>query len=171
LTGNERWKLYFKMNYLSVGSYFSPVVTALLLDQATGSPPQWGSGFAGLGRRLASRMGNAAVLGSFQATAASVLHEDVRYIASSRHGFVRRAAHAALYTVLTYNSQGHPTLNIASLSAYYVSTAVSTAWLPGHHNLAGYTFSNATEQIGLSVPLNVVQEFWPEINRYFFHRH
>jgi hypothetical protein len=51
LTGNERWKLYFKMNYLSVGSYFGPVITALLLDQATGSPPQWG------GARLWAQIG------------------------------------------------------------------------------------------------------------------
>jgi len=171
LTGNERWKLYFKMNYLSVGSYFAPVFTALLLDQATGSPPQWGGGFPGLGRRVASRVGNAIVLGTFQAPVAFALHEDVRYITTRRHGFMRRAAHAALYTFLTYNSQGRPTLNIASLSAYYVSTAASTAWLPGPHNLAGYTFSNGTEQIGLSASLNVVQEFWPEIRRYVFHRH
>jgi len=171
LTGKERWKLYFEMNYLSVGSYFAPVFTAMLLDQATGSPPQWGGGFPGFGRRVASRVGNAIVLGTFQAPVAFLLHEDVRYITSSRHGFMRRAAHAALYTFLTYNSQGRPTLNIASLSAYYVSTAASTAWLPGHHNLAGYTISNATEQIGLSVPINVVQEFWPEIRRYVFHRH
>jgi len=171
LTGNERWKLYFKMNYLSVGSYFTPVFTALLLDQATGSPTQWGGGFPGFGRRVASRVGSAIVLGTFQAPLAFVLHEDVRYITSSRHGFMRRAAHAALYTFLTYNSQGRPTLNIASLSAFYVSTAASTAWLPGPHNLAGYTFSNATQQIGLSISLNVVQEFWPEIRRHVFHRH
>jgi hypothetical protein len=171
LTGKERWKLYFEMNYLSVGSYFAPVFSALLLDQTTGSPPQWGGGFPGFGRRVASRMGNAVILGTFQAPVASLLHEDVRYIASDRHGFVRRAAHAALYTFLTYNSQGHPTLNIASLSGYYVSTAASTAWLPGHHNVAAYTFTNATEQIQLGISLNVVQEFWPEIRHHIFRQH
>ena len=171
LTGNERWKLYFKMNYLSVGSYFAPVVTALLLDQATGSPRQWGRGFPGFGRRVASRVGSAILQGTFQAPMAFVLHEDVRYISSSRHGFMRRAAHAVLYSFLTYNSQGHTTLNIANLSAYYASTAVSTAWLPGIQNAARYTFSNATEQIGLSVPVNVLQEFWPEIRHHIFRRH
>jgi hypothetical protein len=171
LTGNERWKLYFKMNYLSVGSYFAPVVTAMLLDQATGSPRQWGRGFPGFGRRVASRVGSAILQGTFQAPMAFVLHEDVRYISSSRHGFMRRAAHAVLYSFLTYNSQGHTTLNIANLSAYYASTAVSTAWLPGIQNAARYTFSNATEQIGLSVPVNVLQEFWPEIRHYVLHRH
>ena len=171
LTGDERWKLYFKMNYLSPGTYFSPVMTALLLDQATGTPYEWGGGLPGYGRRVASRVGTAVLQGTFQAPVAALLHEDVRYIASDRHGFVRRAAHAALYTFLTYNSQGHPTLNIASLSGYYVSTAASTAWLPGHHNVAAYTFTNATEQIQLGISLNVVQEFWPEIRHHIFRQH
>jgi hypothetical protein len=42
LIGSERWKLYFKMNYWSVGAYFGPVFSALVLDQSTGSPREWG---------------------------------------------------------------------------------------------------------------------------------
>jgi len=37
--------------------------------------------------------------------------------------------------------------------------------------LAEYTFGNATEQIGLSVPVNLLQEFWPNIIRWFYHPH
>jgi hypothetical protein len=171
LTGSERWKLYFKMNYWSVGAYFGPVFSALVLDQSTGSPREWGGGFAGFGRRLASRVGNAVLQGSFQAPVAAVLHEDVRYISSSQHGFKRRAEHAVLYSFLTYNTEGRPTLNIANLSAYYASTAMSSAWLPGHHIMGGYTFSNASEQIALSVPVNLLQEFWPEVRHYVLRRH
>jgi hypothetical protein len=170
LTADERWKLYFKMNYGSVGAYFGPVLTALLLDQTTSSPYQWGGGFPGFGRRLGSRVGNAILQGTFQAPTAALLHEDVRYIASSQRGFKRRARHSMAYSFLTYNSQGHPTLNIANLGSYYASTAATTAWLPGHYNLAGYTFSNGSEQIALSLPVNLFQEFWPEIRRSVFHR-
>jgi hypothetical protein len=162
LSGKERLKVYFKMNYASVGAYFGPVFTALLLDQATGSPAQWGGGFAGFGRRVASRVGSAIVQGTVQAPVAALLHEDIRYIASCRHGFKSRTWHAIKYSFLTYNEHGRPTLNVANLGSYYASTAVSTAWLPSHNNLATYTLS-ATEQIGLSIPINVIQEFWPEI--------
>jgi hypothetical protein len=75
------------------------------------------------------------------------------------------------YSFLTYNTEGRPTLNIANLSAYYASTAVSSAWLPGHHIMGGYTFSNASEQIALSVPVNLLQEFWPEVRHYVLRRH
>jgi hypothetical protein len=159
------------MNYSSVGAFFSPVMTALLLDQATGSPPQWGRGFPGFGRRVASRVGSGILQGTFQAPVAAVLHEDVRYISSSQHGFRRRVAHAFVYSFLTYNSQGRPRLNIANLSAYYAANAVSTVWLPGIKNVATYTFSNASEQIGLSAPVNLFQEFWPEIRHYVLRRH
>ena len=171
LTGNERWKLYLKMTYASAGPYLSPLVNASLLDQANGTPRQWGRGFPGFERRLASRVGNAVLQGTFQAPFAAILHEDVRYIPTNKHSFQRRALHAILYSFLTYNGKGQPTLNIGNLAAFYASTAVTTVWLPGVRNAARYTLSNGSEQIALSFPLNVVQEFWPEISRHLFHRH
>jgi hypothetical protein len=171
LTGDERLKIYFKMNYWSVGAYFGPVLTALVLDQATNSPEQWGGGFRGFGRRVASRVGNAVLQGTVQAPVAAVFHEDVRYITSNQPGIKSRIWHAVKYSFLTYNDQGRPTLNVANIGAYYASTAISVAWLPGHYNVASYTLSNSTEQIALSVPVNVFQEFWPEIRHFVFRRH
>jgi len=171
LSGDERWKLYLKMTYGSAGPYLSPLVNASLLDQANGTPRQWGRGFPGFERRLASRVGNAVLQGTFQAPFAAILHEDVRYIPTTQHSFQRRALHAILYSFLTYNGKGQPTLNIGNLAAFYASTAVTTVWLPGVRNAARYTLSNGSEQIALSFPLNVVQEFWPEISRHLFHRH
>jgi hypothetical protein len=159
------------MTYSSAGPYLSPVVTALLLDQANGVPRHWGGGFPGFGRRLASRAGNAVLQGTFQAPLAALLHEDVRYIPTSQRTIRRRALHAVLYSFLTYNNNGHPTLNIANLAAFYASTAATTVWLPGIRNAARYTLSNGSEQAALNFPLNVVQEFWPEIRHHIFRRH
>ena len=163
LTGKERWKLYWKQNYWSVGAYFGPFFTTLVLDQATNSPSQWGGGFAGFGRRLGSRTVTAIVQGSFQAAIAPVLHEDVRYISSGQKGFKRRALHAVAFSFVTYSDQGHTTLNFANLTSYYAATAISTAWVPTRSNKAKYTLTNGTEQVALSVPVNLLQEFWPEI--------
>ena len=171
LTLKERWKLYLEMTYASAGPYFGPLVNALALDQASGTPRQWGGGFAGFGRRLASRAGNAVLQGTFQAPLAALLHEDVRYIPTSQRSIQRRALHAVLYSFLTYNDKGHSALNVANLTAFYASTAVTTTWLPGIGNAARYTFVNGSQQIALSFPLNVVQEFWPEIQRHLFRRH
>jgi hypothetical protein len=164
LTGEERWKLYWKQNFFSVGAYLRPTFFALVLDQAPNSPSQWGGGFSGFGLREASRVGSNLVQGTIRTPLAAVLHEDVRYISDQRGGN-RRILHAVVYSFLTYNNQGHPTLNVAKLVGYYASTAISTTWRPEHRPLASYTFANGSEQMGLSVPINILQEFWPDIVR------
>jgi hypothetical protein len=165
LSGKERWQLYWKQNYSSVGAYFGPIFTALVLDQATGSPSQWGGGVRGYGLRAASRTAMAVVQGTLQASIAAPLHEDVRYISSARAGFKKRALHAIAYSFVTYNDQGRTTLNFANLTGIYVTAAISTAWVPGRFNVTTYTLTNGTAQIGLSVPINLLQEFWPDIRR------
>ena len=170
LTGEERWKLYWKQNFVSAGAYVGPFFTALALDQTSNSPAAWGGGFEGFGKRLGSRIATAVLQGTFQASLAEVLHEDVRYIASGQKGLKRRVRHAILFSFLTFNNQGHTTLNIANLTSYYAATAVSTTWMPIGGSKARFTLINGTEQIGLSVPINIVQEFWPEIVHKVFRR-
>lgn len=165
LTGKERWKLYWKQNYWSIGAYFGPFFTALVLDQTTNTPSEWGGGVPGFARRLGSRTLTGILQGTFQAAMAAPLHEDVRYISSGQVGFKRRVLHAIAFSFVTYNSQGHTTLNISNLTGYYAATAVSTFWVPIRGSVAEYTLTNGTEQIGLSVPVNILQEFWPEIRR------
>lgn len=170
LTRKERWNLYWQQNFLSAGSYVGPVLTALLLDQTTGTPEQWGGGMEGYGRRLASRLGQSVVQGTVQAPVAGLLHEDVRYIASARRGFSHRMLHALIFSFLTYSSNGSPTPNFANFVGYYASAAIATAWLPGEHYRTGYVFSTASEQMVLAVPINILQEFWPEVRRKVLHR-
>ena len=78
--------------------------------------------------------------------------------------------HAVIFSFLTYDNHGHPTPNFANFAGYYVSAAVATSWLPGQHYRTGYTFSTASEQLVLAVPVNLLQEFWPEVRRKLLHR-
>jgi hypothetical protein len=168
LTGKERWKLYWKQNYGSTGAYFGPIFTALVLDQASNSPQAWGGGIEGYGRRLGSRMGTSITQGTLQASLAAALHEDVRYISSAAKGFKRRSMHAIAFSLVTYNNSGHTTLNVANLASSYAATAISTTWVPISGNQARYTLTNGTAQIVLSMPINFLQEFWPEIQHKVF---
>jgi hypothetical protein len=120
---------------------------------------------AGFARRVGSRTAMAITQGTIQAGLAAALDEDVRYIASADTGFKRRLLHAVKFSFLTYNSQGQTRLNIAYLSSIYATTAISTNWVPIQGNKAKYTLTNGTSQIALSVPINIVQEFWPEIRQ------
>jgi hypothetical protein len=169
LTAKERWKLYWKQNYFSVGAYFGPVVTSLVLDQTRDNPYSWGGGMEGYGKRLASRTANAMVQGTVQALAAPVLHEDVRFVPSDHGGAGYRIWHAIAYSFLTYNNSGRPTPNIANLGAYFAATAVTATWVPHQDTLAHYTLTNSGYQIALIMPVNVLQEFWPDIMRKLHH--
>ena len=163
LTRKERLELYWKQNYWSVGAYVGPVLSALVLDQATGTPSAWGGGFEGFGHRLGSRILSSDIQGNIQAALAIPLREDVRYISCGKGPFSRRLMHAVVYSFLTYNNHGHPTPNIANLTGYYASTAVSTTWIPTTESPGRYTLVHGTEQVGLSISVNIVQEFWPDI--------
>jgi hypothetical protein len=112
----------------------------------------------------------AVVQGTLQAAGAAALHEDVRYISSSQTGFKKRSLHAIAFSFLTYDNRGHTTLNVANLSSYYASAAIATTWIPGGNNVAVRTLANGTEQLGLSVPINLLQEFWPEISHKILRR-
>lgn len=141
-----------------------------MLDQSKGDPDEWGGGFEGYGRRVASRIGSNIVQSTFQASTAAVLKQDVRYIQSGQSGFKHRVGHAILYSFITLNSSGHRTLNIPNLGGYYVASAASTLWLPGNHNPALYDFEDSAQQAGLGVLVNLLQEFWPDISHRVFHR-
>jgi hypothetical protein len=133
------------------------------LDQANNTPSAWGGGFEGFGKRLGSRIATSSLQGTFQATLAAAMHQDVRYISSADTGFKRRTLHAIEFSFMTYNSQRHTTLNISNLSSYYMATAVSTSWVPISGSKAKYTLTNGTAQVLLAIPINFLQEFWPDI--------
>lgn len=163
LTGAQIWKLYFRQTYTTVGAYFGPAFSALV-DQATTQPRQWGGGAGGFGKRLASRVASGDVIqNSFQYPLSVALKEDVRYISSDQSGTGHRFLHAMVYTVITYNYHGHPTPNVAGISCDYFAAALSSFWLPGNHRIVHYTFVNGSEGLAVGVPVNVVQEFWPQI--------
>jgi hypothetical protein len=170
LTGPQRWKLYWKQNYLSVGAFLGPLFAAAVFDQATGSTGDWGSGLGGFGCRLGSRIAVSTIQGTLQASSAAALHQDVRYLTSNASGFKKRALHAIAFSFLTFNNQGHTTLNIANLTSYYGATAASTAWVPIHGRVSTYILTNGTAQIAISVPMNLLQEFWPEIRHKLLRR-
>ncbi len=56
-----------------------------------------------------------------------------------------------------------PVSDKAFIANLYAPTAVTTLWLPGKYDVARYVLTNSTEQIALTVPVNMLQEFWPEV--------
>jgi len=166
LTGDERWKLYYKQNFTSLGAAVAVVIPAGM-DHLYKQPPEWGSHNDALGKRLASRFGTAVIQGTTQAAACAALGQDPRYIRSSSSGWLRRAGHAALFSVLTYNNEGKRRFALGTVGSYYASSMATTLWFPGRYTALGDGVRDGNRQIALSALVNEVQEFWPEIRRIF----
>ena len=170
LTAHERWKMYWTKNYASLGAYTGPVLGAVLIDQPADSPHAWGRHASGFGLRVANRVGIGMMEGTVQAPLAAVMHYDVRYISSSAELRKKRLWHAILFSFVTFNSEAQVVPNIPKFAGFYAGTALSTTWLPGRRDVGKYTLIDGTESIGLTVPVNILQEFWPDIKHGIFHR-
>jgi hypothetical protein len=164
LTGEDRWRLYFKQNFTTVGAYLGMFMGSVL-DQVGNQPPEWGKGISGYGERLASRFGSGVVQGTIQASACAVIGQDPRYIRSASEHTWSRAGHAFLYSVLTYNNEGKPRLAVATLGSYYSSSMIATSWLPSRYTPLGDGVRDGNRQVILAGLSNLVQEFWPEVRK------
>lgn len=164
LTGEDRWRLYFKQNFTTVGAYLGMFMGSVL-DQVGNQPPEWGRGISGYGQRLVSRFGSGVVQGTIQASACAVAGQDPRYIRSASEHTWSRAGHALLYSVLTYNNEGKTRLAAATLGSYYSSSMIATVWLPSRYTPLGDGVRDGNRQVILAGLSNLVQEFWPEVRK------
>jgi hypothetical protein len=164
LTGEDRWRLYFKQNFTTVGAYLGMFMGSVL-DQVGNQPPEWGKGISGYGQRLVSRFGSGVIQGTIQASACAALGQDPRYIRSeSEHAWLR-IGHALLYSVLTYNKEGKTRLAAATLGSYYSSSMIATSWLPSRYTPLGDGIRDGNRQVILAGASNLIQEFWPEVRK------
>src|SRR5258706_10469805 len=164
LAGAQRWHLYFRQNFTTVGAYLG-IFMGSVLDQLGNQPPEWGQGISGYGERLVSRFGSGIVQGTIQASACALVKQDPRYIRSGSERPWPRAVHALLYSVLTYNNEGKPRLAVATVGSYYSSSMIATTWLPTRYSPLGDGVRDGNRQVILASLSNLVQEFWPEIRK------
>jgi len=166
LTNKQRWQLYLNQNFRTTGAYLGMFASSLI-DHVQDSPPEWGDGAEGYGKRLASRFGTNVIQGTVQAAGCAALGFDPRYVRSKSTGTLSRTGHALLYTFVTLNNEGKPRPSVATLGSYYASGMMSVLWLPQRYTALGDGIRDGNRQVIYSGLFNVVQEFWPEVKRLF----
>src|SRR5262245_19131867 len=71
------------------------------LGEIRNAPHEWGRGWSGFGKRLASAFGTHAVKTGIRVTVARIRHEELDYQRSGKEGFGPRLKHALVSTVVT----------------------------------------------------------------------
>jgi hypothetical protein len=146
----------------TVGPYpFIGAAFAGGVQQAYGTPPEWGGGIGGYGKRVASNFGVNLVTQTTRYGLAEIFHEDTLYYRCECSGFGHRLEHALISTVTARRGEdGHRVFSFAALAAPYAGTeAQALIWYPKRYEpMDGFRVGNYNllVQAGLNVALEFI---------------
>jgi hypothetical protein len=164
LTAKQREYLYLQDTLTTPATYLKRMFEAAV-DQARGSPRQWGGGWEGYGKRFASREGQFVISNSIAEWGDAKLGYEVRYEQCRCSGFWLRARHAIARNFYTYNiTEEEKRPQWALYGGALGAGMLSAAWKPNHAVL-GQGVSGVTGQAAWGTLLNLFIEFAPDINR------
>jgi hypothetical protein len=170
LTAKQKFKLAFT-------SATDPVQFGLagfvaLIGQAEGSDYEYGGGIGGYGKRFGADYADAfdgAMLGN--ALFPALLHQDPRFF---RRGYGSKKSRVwyALTTSVICRHDGKKTYepNYSNILGNLAAGGISNLYAPENERGVGNTFEGAalvTIEGGAGA---ILQEFWPDISRHFFHK-
>jgi hypothetical protein len=127
-----------------------PIVGASVaagINQADRTPPEWGQGAEGYGKRFASNFGIAIVSTTTRYGLAQAFHEDTLYYRCECKGFFPRLGHATISTFTARRGEdGHRVFSFPSLIAPYAGTMTAVyGWYPGRYGVQdGFRMGNYT---------------------------
>jgi hypothetical protein len=164
LTGHQRVHLFVLQTFTTPGIYVKTTFLALV-NQASGTPYEWGGGFEGFGRRAASSYARSAIQNVFSTAGNAVLHYEPRYDRCRCAGFGPRTKHALMRNFVTYNkTETELRPQFALYGAAFGAGMLSSLWKP-HGQLWTDGWQGVGTQVGLGMLSNWVAEFAPEIER------
>jgi hypothetical protein len=170
LNNHQRFQLYIAQTYTTPGIYLK---TAFLtgIDHLDVSPEEWGGGSRGLAKRIGSQHAQSVIQNSLAALGNGIVGFEPRYDRCRCEGGWKRARHAVIRNVLTYDrSEQHwrPQLPL------YISAAgtgmISHTWLPDQRSAWWRAGHNVLLQLGVGSASNLLGEFAPDIKRLLFKR-
>jgi hypothetical protein len=169
LNGHERWQRWVSEDGRSYSIHVMSLATAVY-KQTLNTPDEWGRTPEGFGRRLGSSYGSSLIRNSMHDSMAAAVGTDPRYFPCACTGIVQRSGHALKMTLLTYNRNGRMVPDIPQLSGAYGGSMIETMWYPDRYSPLVHGVQSGHIEVGLIGAEHLVQEFSPELKR-FFHLH
>lgn len=165
LTRVGRQAIYLDQTLATPGAYMKRMFAAGI-DQARGSPPQWGGGIGGYGIRFASREGQFISANTLAYLGNSALRYEPRYDQCRCSGWWPRARHAILRNFVTYNqSERELRPQLGLYAGSFGGGLISTAWKPEPRNAFAEGGRAMLGQAGYGTLLNIFIEFSGDLNR------
>lgn len=171
LTFHDRLRIY-RHSMIAPSTVVGPAFGAAI-GQARNTPPEWGQGGEGYGRRFASGYARALVQRTITFGVAAADHEDPRFFSSHEGGFSRaqgfwgRTRYAVVNSFIAERGDGSRMPAIARIAGPYVAAFISNAWYPAASADTKHAFYRGSTALGASVGFNVLREFWPDVKKKF----
>jgi len=166
LSKREKFKVFLRYTYSPytfAGAGFNAGMA-----QATGGWRYYGGGMEGYGKRYGAALADTesgALFGAFLLPV--LLHEDPRYIRSTSHKMVPRAAYALSRVFVTHDEHGKKTPNFSLTLGVFASSAIANAYYPRGDRTAGDAAVRAANALLSTGEMNLLREFLPDIRRKF----
>lgn len=130
------------------------------IHQGSNSPPEWGQGAEGYGKRFASDFGIATVTTTTRYALAEVFHEDTLYYRCDCNGFFPRLKHSMISTLTSRRgNDGHRVFSVPALVAPYAGSMTAVyGWYPNRYDYKdGFRMGNYTLLVYMGG--NIAREF------------
>ncbi len=115
------------------------------INQADKTPPEWGQGAEGYGKRIGSDFGIAAVATTTRYALSEAFHEDALYYRCECKGVFPRLRHAVISTFTARRGDdGHRVFSFPALVAPYAGSMTAVyGWYPGRYDaMDGFRMGN-----------------------------
>jgi hypothetical protein len=161
----------FKLAGLDTLDPGSALLAALFAaeGQLSHSQPAYGQGAAGYARYFGAAMSDVAIGNVLSgAVYPALFHQDPRYFRLGTGSAWTRVKYAMSRVIWTRTDNGRKQFNYSEFLGNATATAIGTAYYvdsrSAHQAAERFSF-----QIGIDAGGNVLAEFWPDIQRKFFH--
>lgn len=151
-------------------SLFLPAALAAY-SQATDATPEFHQGAAGYGRYFWHTFVDQTSENYFvEFIGPALTHEDSRYYTLGHGGFLKRTGYSLSRAVVTRSDSGQPTFNASEVIGAGAAAGISNFYYPSPERTFGNTASKWGINVGVDAATFMFKEFWPDINRKFFHQ-
>ena len=143
-----------------------------LLTHGGNQTPKYEEGWPDYGRRFGAAVGDFGTQSFFSAGVfATLLRQDPRYFRKGpASGVARRAWYSASRLFVCRNDAGRPAFNGSGLLGMSLGIAASNLYYPSASRTGTIMAGRVETSLLGGVTGNFMSEFWPDIQRKFFHK-
>jgi hypothetical protein len=169
LTSAAKFHLFAKSAFDPVE--FGVVGMQAALSQSQDEFPEYGQGAAGYGKRYGASFADEVSSGFFSNYFYPVLfREDPRYFRLGEGSIKHRIGYSLLQEVVTRTDNGGRSFSWENALGAFTAGGLSNAYYPPAERGFGLTMSRSAIAIGYGSLGGLVDEFYPDISRWLFHK-